>query len=165
MGLAETVGPEDAMPLKPEKVQELLNDALQELAEINERKPRLEELVANLQKCLPNPAKSASTAQGVILQPMEIVGTGKVRMVNVRFRRKESHATKIAGIVRRSDQRLKIPDIVKFYQTSGLGLLNTSNGYNIVYRAIKERPDLLTLTPDGYIELVGAKSSSQEVMP
>jgi hypothetical protein len=156
------VVPEDAMPIKPEMIQALLNDALQELSEINDRKLQLEALVDNLRKYLKKPAGGAATASGTDTYPVTIIKGGEAR--TVRFRRRKSHATKIAEIVRESTLRMKIKDVIKAYLGKGWEL-SSSNAYNLMYRAIKDRPDLFTLTADGYVELKSPEQPSiQEVM-
>lgn len=151
------------MPIRPEIVKELLNDALQELEEINERKLHLDELVDKLRKCLPKqsvlPLSTPDSKAQKLLTSItkDVAQTGR--------RRKISHATKTAEIVRESAGKLKIHDVIKAYHDRGWKISSSeSNAYTTIFRAIKGRPDLLKLTRDGYVKLaIQGQASFQEV--
>ena len=150
------------MPINPEMVNALINDALTELSEINKRKVKLEELVAYLRKYLKEAVSAVCPGEIYDERPMKVVGMDEIRVV--RFRRKESHATKIETIVHDSTVKLKVRDIVNKYPKYGWRFKNPKNAYNQLFRTVKARPDLF-IYEDGYVLLKNQEQApSKEVM-
>jgi hypothetical protein len=139
------------MPINPEMVNSLLNDALQELSEINKERVKLEGLIAYLREYLNKSVRAICTDEIYDKQPSEIVGMGQLRVA--RFRRKESHATKIATIVKDSREKLKIRNIINKYPDYGWSFKNPKNAFNQVYRTISDRKDLFVYTEDKFVLL------------
>jgi len=144
------------------KVQGALDDISQEIEKTRTHLTYLEGIAANLRKCLPHPALKPTTNTPTSLfseaaaeketdsHPMKVLGTNDVRMV--RFRRKKSHATKIAQIIKRSNKRMKVKDVVNEYPKYGWEL-SSKNGYNQIYRTVTDRKDLFEYTEDKFILL------------
>lgn len=141
---SKTVVLEATMALNPELMKTLLNDALNELAEINERKSHLDALVSNLRKCLINSSNGSLPAQDATVKKQAPKGG---------YHRKESHATRIFDIVTHSEIKMKPKDVLRAYRERKEWNISAvdSNALATIYRAVKERPDLLTLSDDGYI--------------
>lgn len=139
-----------------DKVQEAIAEVNQEIEEARAHLSYLEGIAANLRKCMPlavsKPTTDAPTPlfpeAGPDNQPSD---TDVVRVV--RFRRKKSHATKIAEIVRDSKERLKVQDIVNLYPKYGWSFKSSKNAYNQVYRTVTERKDLFEYTEDKFVLL------------
>lgn len=133
-----------------DKIQEALADVLQEIS-------RLEGIAVNLRKCLPKPSSGAPIPAEAKADKQPTKKGG--------YRRKESHATKIAEIIRHSKKRLKIRDVINEYPKKGW-TVSSKSGYNQIYRTVKDRDDLFIYTQDGYILLKGQEHPpSQEVTP
>jgi hypothetical protein len=132
------------MALDNKLLKTLLHDAQQELAEINERKSHLDALVSNLRRCLLNSSNGSHSTQELALQQATPKKGG--------YRRKVSHATNIHEIVSNSETKLKARDVLKAYRERGWKISELEqNALTSIYRSVKDRPDLLKLSNDGYI--------------
>jgi hypothetical protein len=146
-----------------DKVQEAIIEVKREIEEARAHLSYLEGVAENLRKCLPHPTLKPTTNTPISLysdttepeaetdnHPMKVIGTNEVRMV--RFRRKNSHATKVAKIIKQYDKPMKVQDIVNAYPKYGWNL-SAKNGFNQIYRTIRDREDLFVYTDDKFVLL------------
>jgi DNA repair exonuclease SbcCD ATPase subunit len=137
------------MPIKQESAQIFLNEVLQELSEINDRKKQLEDLIKHLQKVVggeliggeptPSGAKSIRT-------PISILGARKIG------HKRAAHSPRIAEILKKSGKAtMRVPEIVAGFRERGWKL--TKNGTDVIRRTIKIHRDLF-LYKDGNVSLI-----------
>jgi len=125
------------MALDTKLMKNLLANAIQERAV-------LDALIANLRKYL-----QISTNGNI---PIQQSFTTKKTSKKGGYHRKLSHATKIYEIITHSEIKMKPREILQVYRDKGLEISpKNPNALTSIYRAIKERPDILTLSDEGYI--------------
>ena len=93
------------MPIKQESVKTLLNEVLQELSEINDRKKQLEDLIKHLQKVVGG--ELIPSGEKLIRTPMPIRGARKIR------HHKTAHAPRLVELLKKSGKTtMRVPEIV-----------------------------------------------------
>lgn len=133
------------MPITKESAQTLVNEILQEISEINARRKQLEVLLNNLNNLI-GTEESKPTIGEIIRTPIPIAGVGEAS-----YRRKSSHAVKIAAILEQSDKAMRIPEIVAAYPEHGWAVTKTlATG---LHKTITDRHDLFIRIGNGYVDL------------
>jgi len=149
------------MAIRHELVENLLNEARQELAKIDIQRGELIELIDNLQKYLPKQVdtddidREAGMSVGVSPVPHAQAGPPSTiypppnRVIG--FKRKDSHAKRISEMLAQSGKTMKLAEIIAEYRKRGLKL--TKNSPDILRTAIRNRSDLFVYREGGYVTL------------